>query len=46
MWLTIRIETAGEIVEMRKLLKIKEDMSALAREVYPNTHTEVILDRI
>ena len=46
MWLTIRIEPEGETVEMRELLKIKEDLSALAREVYADTHTEVILGRI
>ena len=45
-WLTIRIEPESETFTMRDLLRIKEDMSALAQEVYANTHTEVILDRI
>jgi predicted Co/Zn/Cd cation transporter (cation efflux family) len=46
MWVTIRIEPEDDTVQMEELSQLKERLSVLAREVYANTHTEVILDRI
>ena len=46
MWVTIRIEPSEDTIRMEDLAAVKEHLSGLAREVYANTYTEVILDRI
>jgi hypothetical protein len=45
-WLTIRIEVREDTVEVEQMVRLKEYLSGLVKEVYPNTKTEVILDRI
>ncbi len=46
MWVTLRIEPSEDTIRMEDFVAVKEHLSGLAREVYANTHTEVILDRI
>lgn len=46
MWLTVRIDPREDTVSVRELMETKRRLSEVAREVYENTDTEVILERV
>jgi predicted Co/Zn/Cd cation transporter (cation efflux family) len=46
MWVTVRIDPHDGTVRMEDLIKLRKDMQDLAKEVYPNTDTELVLGRI
>ena len=45
LWLTVRLDPLNDEIKIDDFMKAKAKLSKLAREVYENTQTEVILER-
>ena len=45
MWLTVTMDPKGDTITMDAFMKVKQDLKKMAREIYGNTDTEIILDR-
>ncbi len=45
LWLTVRLDPRNDEIKIDDFMKAKAKISKLAREVYENTQTEVILER-
>lgn len=44
-WITIRIDPETDMIDMNALMKSKKKLSRMAKEIYENTNTDIILDR-
>jgi len=45
MWVTVKFDPEDDAIQMNELMRLKEKLSAAAKEVYENTWTEVLLER-
>ena len=45
MWITVKIDPKEKTIEVDEFMKMREKLKQLARKVYENTDTEVILQR-
>ena len=45
-WVNVVVEPTKSTIKMKDLLKLKNDLSAAMQEVYPNTFTQVTIDKI
>jgi cation diffusion facilitator family transporter len=46
MWVTVKIDPKEKMIDVDEFMKMREKLKELARKVYENTDTEVILERI
>ncbi len=45
LWLTVRLDPMDDVIRVNDFMQTKAQLSKIAREVYQNTDTEVILER-
>jgi len=45
MWVTVIFDPEKDTIHMDEVMRLKEKLSAAAKEVYENTWTEVLLER-
>jgi len=45
LWLTVRLDPRDDEIKVDDFMQVKEKLSQLARDVYENTQTEVLLER-
>ena len=45
MWLTIKWDPKEETINVNEFMKVKEELNKIAREVYDNTQTDVLIER-
>jgi len=45
-WVTVRLDPKNQTINMDDFMKVKERLSAVACDVYQNSQTEVILERL
>jgi hypothetical protein len=46
MWVTVKIDPQEDTVSVGEFMETKRKLSEIAREVYENTDTEVVLERV
>lgn len=44
-WVTVTMDPKEDTISMDAFMKIKQDLKKIAREIYENTDTEIIIDR-
>ena len=45
-WVTVKMDPNEKIINMDEFMKIKKQLSDVACSIYPNSHTEVLLERL